>query len=172
MFALAKPGKLQLKLLDYNVLLVELCPPSQGLLRPSSSPSPPIAKHLYWNYIAFLLPTRTKISLGFAASFFLCCLCQNSCGARNVLKNNFCQIQFLVYYRRNVCKLTQQKKDEVGERKRDGMFRVGRAAYTDADTNAHTLQLAAGAANTQSCKQTPMHTLIHTNTHRHTYTQT
>lgn len=71
MFALAKPGKLQLKLLDYNVLLVELCPPSQGLLFPSSSPSPPIAKHLYWNYIAFLLPTRTKISLGFAASFFM-----------------------------------------------------------------------------------------------------
>lgn len=45
-----------------------------------------------------------------------------------------------------------------GKRKKDSMFRVGRAAYTVADRHAHTLQLAAGAANTQSCKQTPMHT--------------
>lgn len=64
------------------------------------------------------------------------------------------------------------KRETEGERNRDRMLRVGRAAYTDADRHAHTLQLAAGAANTQSCKQTPMHTLIHTNTHRHTYTQT
>lgn len=68
------------------------------------------------------------------------------------------------------------KKEREGEREaernRDRMLRVGRAAYTDADRHAHTLQLAAGAANTQSCKQTSLHTLIHTNTHRHTYTQT
>lgn len=48
----------------------------------------------------------------------------------------------------------------------------GQQTQTQTDRHAHTLELAAGAANTQSCKQTPMHTLtrIRTHTQTHTYT--